>query len=202
MMSSATMARNLRTLLARASATDIAQGKTWYPRARAIVHIYAERFAISPETVACVIAATSPQCEWKRNLQITYDVLAMRPLRKGFAMHGFVSRARRIREEQSTDVLATMRRYYPTGYKVQAFAQNLIGCDTAVTVDSHAAQAAVNDITRVRTDNPRIYNAIASAYVDVAGETTYAPAELQAILWHTWKALYPATVKRHILRTS
>ncbi len=76
----ARMRRNLTKLYREASASDIAQGLAWYPTARGIVADWSAHYGYSIQTIACVVAALSPQCEWKRNLIAADDILARRPV--------------------------------------------------------------------------------------------------------------------------
>lgn len=192
--------RNLSNLYRLSNADDIDLGLAWYPTARVTVHAWAKHFDVSPLTVACVIAAVSPQCVWMRNLELAYDVLAERSLSPGFALHGFVAKARVLRQLTVQDVGEAMRTAFSGGFKVNAFARNLSGDNDVVTVDGPAAQAAVNAITRVRTDRLFIYNTIAYAYMDTAFAHGIVACDFQAILWHTWKRRYAPERKRDLLR--
>lgn len=42
---------------------------------------------------------------------------------------------------------------------------------------------------------PIIYDIVADCYKTVADEVGKAPADFQAILWHSWKRQYPRTWK-------
>src|SRR5206468_38808 len=89
-----------------------------------------------------------------------------------------------------------MRYAFPFGPKVNSFARNLSGDDTVVTVDTHAMQAALNDVKSTYTLKWGPYNIFARCYVDAAKRIGRAPAEFQAILWFTWKRLHPPASKR------
>lgn len=187
--------RNLLRLYAKASPRARQQGIAWYPEARRIVQEWSASYALPAETVACVIAAISPQCEWPRNLVIADDVLAERAQSVGGALHVNVAKARRIRDiaPTSTDIMLQM---FPFGPKVNCFAANLVGSDTLVTVDTHAIQAAFDDVTV--TINPKWapYSIIAECYAHAARKVGIAPAAFQAIIWHAWKEKYPREAKK------
>jgi hypothetical protein len=186
---------NLVTLYNRSSNDyDIVQGEQWYPEARRIVQEWSATYGYHPETVACVIAAISPQCPWERNLIIADDILAHRVESIG-SIESNIRKAKRIRDFEN--VCFHMREVFPYGPKVNNFARNLSGDDTVVTVDTHAMQAALNDVKSTYTLKWAPYNVFARCYVDAAKRIGRAPAEFQAIIWHTWKRLNPPVSKRN-----
>lgn len=198
-----TMTANLRRLYRRATPEDVAQGSAWYPNARKIVAEWSTHYGYPVETVACVIAAISPQCPWERNLIIADDVLAGRAPSIG-AIRLNVVKAQRLRDETGSTLLAhadeRMARHFPGGPKVTCFAANLAGDSSLVTVDTHAAQAAIGDPIVFPQLRWNRYALIAHAYIDVAHSVGLTPADFQAILWVTWKRIYPAANKRSIQR--
>jgi hypothetical protein len=190
-----TMSHRLIQLFTRADAEDIAQGERWYPDAQRIVSEWSEHFGHRESTVACIIAAISPQCEWTRNLIIAHDVLLRRPQSVGGAVHRFVDIARRIERDEASSL--TM--YFKGGPKVKSFAENLMGNMDVVTVDTHATQAALGDASRTIPLTPARYQPFSAAYVIAAHACNRTPAEFQAIVWHTWKRLYTPETKRRLI---
>lgn len=195
---------NLVTLYNRSSnGYDIVQGERWYPEARRIVNEWSATYGYHPETVACVIAAISPQCSWERNLIIADDILANRqPSIGGLAIN--VRKAEAIRDDNHPSgsnayptMADRMRASFPGGPKVNSFAHNLVGLNHMVTVDAHAMQAALNDVKSTYTLKWGPYNVFARCYVDAATRIGRSPAEFQAIIWHTWKRLNPPASKRN-----
>lgn len=183
---------NLQTLYREhTTASDKALGSAWYPTARAIISEWSESYAVPVKTVACVIAAISPQIDWERNLVIADDVLADRAISIGGALHANIAKARRILADNAEDTLM----YFPHGPKVASFARNLWGDSAFVTVDGHAAQAALNDVLSTITLRWAPYVVFAECYARVAGKLGYAPSTFQAIIWHTWKRLHPRVGK-------
>ena len=176
------------------TAEDKALGVAWYPTARAIVREWADTYDLPIATVACVMAAISPQCNWERNLVIAADVLSGSAVSIGGALHVNVAKARRILEDKATATLE----YFPTGPKVASFALNLAGNDNAITVDGHAAQAAVADVQARFTLPWTPYLIFAECYERAADTVGLAGAEFQAIIWHTWKRKYPWGVKQKL----
>lgn len=188
------LVRNLGKLYRRATDADIVSGEGWYPYARSIVRDWAGSYCLPDRTVANVIAAISPQCRWEDNLIIADDVLAGRPPSIHRALPRNVSIARRLIAEASFEQQLTS--YMPYGPKVACFAENLVGSDHYVTVDTHALQAALADPTSTIALKWSRYLVFAQAYVIAAERAHRLPAEYQAILWHTWKRLHPAGEKR------
>lgn len=195
-----TMTANLKRLYRRATPEDIAGGIAWYPEARRIVAEWSTHYGYDASTVACVIAAISPQVSWERNLIIADDILAGRPPSIG-AIRQNVAKAQRLRDGAPiSEVTARMAAVFPYGPKVTCFAANLAGDDNVVTVDTHAAQAAIGDPTLYPPLKWNRYAQIATAFVDASGATPHPPAAFQAILWLAWRRLFPAAHKRSIKR--
>ena len=187
----AAIEHNLLSLYSVASAVDIADGLAWYPKAHTIVLEWSEHYGYPIACVASVIAAISPQCEWTRNLIIAEDVLDGRPQSVGGALHVNVKKARRIRSARATDITA----YFPYGPKVASFAVNLAGDYSHATIDTHAMQAALNDVLARYTLKIQPYQCFADCYARAADSVGLEPAHFQAILWHTWKRLHPRVSK-------
>ncbi len=155
------------------------------------------------KTVACVIAAISPQCEWTRNLVIADDLLAGREPSIGGALRSNLAKAKALRDETDTpngtlDYLsasARMARVFKSGPKVTNFAQNIAGDTQAVTVDTHAIQAAMSDPLVTICLKAASYQLFAQAYQAAARQVGIAPCDFQAIIWHSWKRQYPTAWK-------
>ncbi len=191
------MEQNLLRLWRDRTDADHISGTEWYPKARRIVTEWASHYGYSTDTVACVIAAISPQCDWERNLIIADDVLAERPPSIG-GIRSNVDKADFV----PLTVSERMFHYFPGGPKVNSFAHNLAGYDNVVTIDTHAMQAALNNPIAKYTLKWLPYGEIAKAYVSVAGMLNVPPATFQAIVWCAWKRLYPAVSKRQLIRES
>ena len=197
------MRRNLRTLYRRhATRADIAQGAAWYPAARSIMADWSASYGVSVETAAAVTAALSPQCAWARNLIAADDVLADRAVSIGGPLPVNIRKARKLLDDtRDYPTLADrMRRYFPQGPKVNSFAHNLAGADSIVTIDTHAAQATLNDLHFSVIRGWQQYALFAQAYSDTAHSFGVAPCSFQASVWLIWKRLHPAGKKRHARR--
>lgn len=186
---------NLLRLYAAATPRDIAQGMAWYPRACGIVHAWSDAYSVPRETVACIIAACSPQCDWRENLRAAHSVIRGRNDATR-ALPSCLRKAEAILRDRASDTLP----YFPHGPKVLSFAANLQGATDVVTVDTHAAQAALLNPIAI----PRLrwipYGIFADCYREAAAHVGIAPCDFQATIWHTWRRIFPAPHKRYLLR--
>ena len=186
------LVRNLTHLYSLATPDEITSGVQWYPNAHAIVYEWAKTFDKSVVNIACIIAALSPQCVWERNLIIADDIIRGDSPSISGALRVNVEKATRIRDDEAEDIT----RYFPCGPKVASFALNLAGAYQHPTIDTHAMQAALNDVRANYTLKPQPYAAFARAYELAAWQLKYPPALFQAIIWHVWKRLNPTDYKR------
>lgn len=192
------MVSNLVTLYTEQSLrSDRMMGLEWYPTAHQIVCEWSSAYERSIANVACVIASISPQCDWPRNLIIADETLQGHNVPSiGGALPANLRKAQRVRDERLSSLLDV----FPGGPKVNSFSTNLAGDYSVVTVDAHALQAALNDVTSTRTLKWAAYAVVSSAYVQAAQRLGIQPAHLQAIVWVTWKRLNPAASKRNAKR--
>jgi hypothetical protein len=202
------MTDNLRRGYRAVTDSDRELGLAWYPEAQRITREWASHYRYSVETVACIIAAISPQVEWTRNLVIADDVLARRMPSVGGVIHTNLRKAEALRDSDYRSDLRDndgallwgldlrMLEQFKAGPKVLNFARNLSGNMDAITIDTHAFQCALNDPLSTQIPRATIYPHIAECYRRVADEVGLAPAIFQAILWHYWKRLYPRVWKQ------
>jgi hypothetical protein len=186
------MARNLRHLYRKETTlADIALGSVWYDDANRIMREWADTYRCTIASCANVTAAISPQCDWTRNVIIADDILAMRPPSIGGAIHSNIAKAIALRDNPGFDT----RVVFKSGPKVYAFSRNLSGDYSVVTVDTHATQAALGDVEVTIGLKQASYDCFAEAYRLAAVSVKLEPAVFQAIIWHTWKRLYPRVTK-------
>lgn len=191
------MSRNILQVYAEATSSERADGLSWYPRAHAIVCEWANHYERSIASVACVIAAISPQVSWERNLVIADDVLSGRPPSIGGVLRVNLAKAERVRDERLSNLLSI----FPGGPKVNNFAVNLAGdYRSAVTVDAHAAQLALGDVLFTKGLPWAPYACVAAAYFGAAERAGIDPAHLQAVCWLVWKRMHPPAAKREVRR--
>lgn len=187
--------RNLRALYARATDADKREGLAWYPTAHAGCLAWSTAFGVAPETIACIIAAISPQCDWTTNLRIAFELLSGQVVVSGGALRANVMKARAILDARATSIDG----YFKDAPKVRAFSKNLGGWDAWVTVDSHAVQAAVNDPLWRKSLHPNAYRIFANIYADVARERGLRPCDFQAVIWCAWKRRHTTLDKQRML---
>lgn len=192
------MASNVLTLYTQASEGARYDGLSWYPAARRIMREWSSHYGYSVDTCACVTAALSPQVEWTRNLIMADDMLAHRALSIGGALQANITKALRIRDEQTT--VAGLYAIFPQGPKVNCFAANLAGDDSVVTIDGHAFQACMNDPSLSFGFRWNHYAEISKVYVDVAHDLGIAPTALQAVTWCAWRERWPRETKKAHIR--
>lgn len=196
------MRRNLRTLYRRhATRADIVNGAAWYPAARHIMADWSASYGVSVETCAAVTAALSPQCSWPRNLIAADDVLARRAISVGGPLQVNIRKARQLLDDtrEYPTLADRMFAYFPYGPKVNSFACNLAGADSVVTIDTHAAQAALSDVQFNVIRGWKQYALFVQAYCDVARSFGLPPSTFQASVWLIWRRLHPAAAKRAVV---
>jgi hypothetical protein len=195
------MVRNIRAVYAHATIAERTKGAAWYPTAEHGCKVWSAKYHVDARTVAAVIAALSPQCEWMQNLRAALNIVSgefipltgpSRPLernrRKAVAIY--------LEGALSPDD------YFKDGWKVKAFARNLSGDTSVVTVDTHALQSALGDptIRHQGIGRAKPYAAVAAAYIAAAAAEGIEPSTIQAITWLTWKRMYSPGTKRTMLK--
>lgn len=149
-----------------ASAEARAQGMTWYAKARGIVRVHAVAHAVPERHALAAFAALSPRVSYRRNVELLGTLLA-------------TGRAPTLRnaEREALRVLETGDR--PSGRKVGAFFDCLMGSETAVCLDTWALRAAgVSE-----SPSASVFETVRQAYVDVAHRAGILPSQCQAVVW-------------------
>lgn len=186
------MGRNLRHLWATETTdADKALGLPWYDDAHKIMREWSSAYGYSIATCAAVTAALSPQCNWQRNLIVADDILAGRSASVGGPLHSNIAKAVALRDARESDT----RTVFKSGPKVRNFSLNLAGDYSHVTVDTHATQAALCDVLATVHLTAVVYDCFATSYKLAAESLSVEPALFQAVIWHTWKRMYPPIVK-------
>lgn len=188
----------------RATPADIEAGASWYGEdARALVSDLARLGNVDRVTAASVISHLSPRTTWGRNVAAATAILgaygdggperaerAFQAARAVGAMRANVDRALGALTAYADggDPLAT---FGPGAPKTRAFAANLSGDRTAVTVDVWAVRIALSPgWRRGQDDNSElvlgragVYDAIAQAYRVAARRRGVDPTTAQATAW-------------------
>lgn len=187
---------NLLRIYGESTPEDRLMGCEWYPKAHQTAIEWGETYGYSIATVANVVAALSPQIDWNRNLIVAHDLLSGQNPSVGGCLLGCVNKAKAILRDRAGDI----RDYFPQGPKVYHFAQNLMGNYVLVTVDTHATQAALNDVTSNYHLKWTPYGVFEECYQESANIIGMEPAMFQAIIWLGWKRKYPRMVKKQLRR--
>ena len=177
--------RRLARVVRSATADQRAQGLAWYADALAVCQAIAAISGpgvatITPETVAGVFAALSPRTHVKTN--IAWCAAMVHAARTGQAMPEVHTRTMRAQAwriangEPWADVLR--------GPKVRAFAANLTGDMSQVTIDVWMVRAIMGDAApKGGAIGAKLYRECADIVTRVARAVDLPPAIVQAILW-------------------
>lgn len=208
-MTQTSMVRRITREYRRSTAAHRAAGMGWYAEAWRVAGEIAAAVAgsawerMSPAqrhalqlTVAGVIAALSPRCQWSTNVVWARAVMhAAWNALPCPAVHTTAMRAHAWRianGEAPLDVL--------NGPKVRAFWSNITGDTDAVTVDVWAARAATGlsgrDAERA-IGTPARYRAVADAYRRAAVILGVTPRECQAAVWVSVRGTKPTDAGFH-----
>jgi hypothetical protein len=194
--------KRIKAWLSLSTSDTRACGLAWYHDANVYAGELAEEFQIPLPCAAGVIAALSPACGWEVNKAQAREMLQVyaegRPRRYfiGSTYPPQIRKAWAIRELAETvadyDVdgfIEAIRDALGTAaFKTWAFFDNILRptVSQAVTIDRHILAAL--DCDRRYSVGVR-YEEIAEAVRSVSRETGYAPHQVQAIVWTTYKHL-------------
>jgi hypothetical protein len=169
---------NIVSSYLRATDSMVADGMTWYPRARDFCLTLDENLPKSAAIVAVISANTS----WKANQTLARKAYA------GDLSVGFpdkVAKVTRIFAGESPDTVVS-------GQKVESFYACILNpdADMPAVIDRHAYDIAVGlkHGDKRPTMGKRTYAAFQAAYADAALLAGISVPQLQAITWVEWKA--------------
>ncbi len=178
-----------------ATADQEAEGRVWYAYAqdlaqRITANLRADGYRIEYRTVAAVIAVTSNNMPWDRQVRVTEPLIRAlldgrdaKALKLG-VMFGYIDKAAAIIDGDMSAL---------SGPKVTVFYRNIIGDYSQVTVDRHAVRVALNRYTDENETNRWVKPASRSrmlmeaAYYQAAEITGDDPAVVQAIAWTVYR---------------
>jgi hypothetical protein len=186
------LTRNITRVFRKATSEQVTTGLDWYAEAHEFALDSAARHGITLAQSAGILAALSPMQSWGANKALAERFMAAGGLDAGYLPDN-LAKARRILsgEVESADIL--------TSNKVGAFFHGILtrGQTDVVCIDRHAWDIAVNvrntDQTRPGLGSKARYGAAVEAYVNAARILTpevgmpLFPAELQAVVWVTWR---------------
>lgn len=182
------------------NATDLEtiSGAQWYQDANHAAAIMAQRYHVTLQTAAGVIAALSPNNRWERNL-IDADSMIRAYSTGGHDAAKILkvstynkNKAKALAILSGDDPLSVLG-----GLKVRAFYDCIIGGDS-VCVDGHAYAIWKGErvaTTQTPTITPKMYDAISADYRKAADTinsilgANYSAAQTQAITWIVWRRM-------------
>jgi hypothetical protein len=171
-----TITSNIKDMYVSAIRAEQLHAGDWYRSAKRECEVIARSLGIPFETFVGVVAALSPQMNWK------YNVREAVKLCKGQQALGYgrnIVKAKVILGgAPPLDVLG--------GNKVRSFYRNLCDGgedDSHVTVDTWAARIATGNYSEAVSITDKQYKRLVSAYQSVADDFGVKATELQAITW-------------------
>ena len=182
------------------NATDLEtiNGADWYPTANNAALIMAERYSVSLEIAAGVIAALSPNNRWERNLTDADSMIRAYSIGGHNAADSIkvgtynANKIKALAILSGDDCLQVLG-----GLKVRAFYDCIIGGDS-VCVDGHAYaiwQGHYIPTTKTPKITPKVYDSIAADYrqaarvINLILNADYSAAQIQAITWIVWRRM-------------
>lgn len=165
--------RNIRTVYGQRLPHNVAAGMTWYDEAQGIAREVSDLTGKSLDHAAVMIAHLSPRTRWSENIRYALELASTGNTFGTF--RSAVDRARKALE--SDDPWST----FGKAPKTRAFAANIRGDLTAVTIDVWAMRIA--GVSEQQLSRAGMYDAVAHAYRLEAKRAGILPAQLQAITW-------------------
>lgn len=179
--------KNLVACYERATPDAIALGMVWYQDANKFATELSQKYNISVETAAQVIAALSPAAKWERNKQ---DAAA---LIEAYYHRGYIGGKAVTcctygpNKLKALEILAgRLTLTEKQGFKTANFWQNIAKPDNNfhVTIDRHALRVLEGSDKRGAVAiKPHQYKRASIIYRTLAGEKGLIPHQLQAITW-------------------
>lgn len=187
---------NVLAVFRSASPEEVAEGREWYLKARALAE---DLHPFGVERAAAVIAILSPRRTWDQNVKLARRAYEL------FLVDGHVDALPTTGDQQRKVTRLLVDGENPddvvSGPKVRAFWHTIAHPDDprAVVIDRHAVDVAVGKVTDDAFRGKLLgrkggYDMVARCYTRAAqilnreGMTPpITPAELQAVTWVTWR---------------
>jgi hypothetical protein len=189
---------NILAVFFNATDLETINGAKWYRTANNAALIMAERYSVSLEIAAGMIAALSPNNRWERNLTDADSMI------RAYSIGGHnaadstkvgtynANKIKALAILSGDDCLQILG-----GLKVRAFYDCIIGGDS-VCIDGHAY--AIWKGERIPTSQtpkitPKIYDSIVADYrqaarvINLILQADYSAAQIQAITWIAWRRM-------------
>lgn len=182
-----TYVHNIEACYKSATPSQLAEGTSWYPTARAFCAELAQNFNLPLETVVAVVAVLSPGINWASQLQNTARFIGA--VLSGKAGEEAPFPAYRKNKLKAGQILQTGNLSLVSGEKVSRFFLNILGAQDCATVDRHAVRVALG--AHVAPDNTKIsgkeYRLFEAAYKIAARRLGVAVSTVQAVTWVVWR---------------
>jgi hypothetical protein len=159
---------NYLDIVQSATFAQIMQAATWYSEAQEYARVLADKYAITLDTAAGVIAAFSPRTRWVENVKNADLFLNGDPVP---TLGNNVRMANKVMIEGIPAL---------NGRKTNSFAWNIAGNMDIVTIDVWMIRAAGYE----RNDaNITMYNEMEDAIMELAYSFGVEAAQMQALIW-------------------
>lgn len=169
MMNTRAAANRYSNILRTADLDTRVAGSVWYDNAHRIVIDIALAHGVTVWQSAGVMAALSPRVHWVRNVAMTHDYFATGQI-------SGLGRSKRAADAVMVGGVDSLR-----GRKTNAFAHNLAGDQSRVTIDMWMAIAAGMDHNRAIS--AKDYAALSGIVTRLAHRNNLTPAQAQATIW-------------------
>lgn len=182
------MVANILDVYERASKEDLAEGLAWYNDALRLAQSLSAGTEYTTEQMVGVIAVISPRLNWDKNSIypshiVSYHTGGNREVETWRESPEKGMSCTYKRRRQAMAILDGDDPMLYLGQKTSSFYLNILGDESAVTVDSWAVRVAFNDPTLQGNPGGPAYQKIADAYRDAADRVGIAPRDLQAAVW-------------------
>jgi len=182
--------KHIQALLDLASAAETAGGMTWYKDANQVAITLADRYEISEETAAGVIAALSPRNKWDRNLIDAENLIAAYVAGGAAACKSVKVCTFGANKKKAVEILLQNAGEAAaldilSGPKLREFYSCILGRDD-VCIDGHAYSIWFGDrvtLNKIPSIGKKLRQEIKNDYLKVAAKNNLKGYEVQAITW-------------------
>lgn len=177
---------------------EIQDGLSWYITANKRVLELADKYTVSPEKVAGIIAALSPAVSWTQNLSDANNLISnmVRGTQTKIRVTTYGKNKLKAVNIYNSNSFEEIDRLLIGCSKIvnktYSFYRNILEPEVSntVTVDRHAIRIAMEEILKdVIWMTEKRYRTIRDAYIKSAKKLGLRPHELQAIVWLTFRRL-------------
>lgn len=169
MMNTRAVANRYSHILRTADDDTFIDGVNWYFNAHRKVIEIALLHGVTVWQAAGVMAALSPRVHWRRNVAMTHDYFATGTI-------SGMGRSKRMADAVMLNGIDALK-----GRKTNAFAHNLAGDQSRVTIDMWMVIAAGMDPNK--SISAKDYATLSGIVTRLAHRNNLTPAQTQAIIW-------------------